>query len=109
MSKKKYCANIQHFIFDELIILWSQKNIIILISYTMAVKIETIITDSNGNRIIVSQEYSDIVSLVDKNIDQIEDFVLKAKKDISVLAEQELLNLNKTSLILYNNIVPNQL
>lgn len=62
----------------------------------MAVKIETIITDSDGNRIVVSQEYLNIVSLVDKNIDEIEDLVLKAKKDISVLAEEELLNLNQT-------------
>jgi len=61
----------------------------------MAIKIETILTDSNGNRIAVSQEYPNIESLVDKNIDQIEGLVFKAKTDIGALAERELLNLNQ--------------
>jgi hypothetical protein len=62
----------------------------------MAIKIETIITDEDGNRIVVSQEYTDTASLRDKNLDEIEILVFKAKMDIGVLAEQELLNLNQS-------------
>jgi len=62
----------------------------------MAIKIETIITDEDGNRIVVSQEYTDTISLTDKNLDEIETLVFKAKMDIGVLAEQELLNLNQS-------------
>ena len=62
----------------------------------MAIKIETIITDEDGNRIVVSQEYTDTTSLTDKNLDEIETLVFKAKMDIGVLAEQELLNLNQS-------------
>lgn len=61
----------------------------------MAIKIETILTDDNGNRIIVSQEYQEEKSLLERNIDEIELLIMKAKKDVGKLAELELLHLNQ--------------
>ena len=62
----------------------------------MAIKIETIITDDLGNRVIVHQEYEEETSLLDKNIDDIEVLVMKAKKDMGKSAELELLRLNQS-------------
>jgi lipoate synthase len=61
----------------------------------MAIKIETTITDDQGNRIIVSQAYQEENSLLNKNIDEIELLIMKAKKDVGKLAELELLHLNQ--------------
>jgi hypothetical protein len=61
----------------------------------MAIKIETILTDDQGNRIIVSQDYPEETSLLGKNVDDIESLIVKGKRDIGKAAESELLNLNQ--------------
>jgi hypothetical protein len=61
----------------------------------MAVKIETILTDDLGNRIVVTQEYSGDLSLQTPNIEATEQLVWKAKQDIGLLVEQELWVLNQ--------------
>lgn len=61
----------------------------------MAIKIETIITDDLGNRVIVHHEYEEETSLLDKNIDDIEVLVMKAKRDMGKSAELELIRLNQ--------------
>jgi hypothetical protein len=61
----------------------------------MAVKIETILTDDLGNRIVVSKEYSGEQSLLNTSLEATEQLIWNAKRDIGVLAEQELLKLNQ--------------
>jgi hypothetical protein len=61
----------------------------------MAIRIETILTDDAGNRIVVSQEYREEKTLLDKNVDEIEALILKAKTAIGQLAECELLKENQ--------------
>jgi hypothetical protein len=62
----------------------------------MAIKIETILTDGQGNRIIVSHDYPEETSLLGKNVDEIESLIVKAKRDIGKDAESELLKLNQS-------------
>jgi hypothetical protein len=62
----------------------------------MAIKIETIITDDAGNQVTFSQDYQEENTLLDKNVDEIEVLIMKAKKDMGKLAELELLRLNQS-------------
>lgn len=62
----------------------------------MGIKVETIITDDQGNRIVVHHQYEEESSLLDKNVDDIELLVMKAKKDMGKSAELELLRLNQS-------------
>jgi lipoate synthase len=62
----------------------------------MGIKVETIITDDQGNRIVVHHQYEEETSLLDKNVDDIELLVMKAKKDMGKSAELELLRLNQS-------------
>ncbi len=61
----------------------------------MAVKVEMILTDDLGNRIVVSEEYKEETSLLDKKISEIESLVLQSKLAIGKKAELELLLLNQ--------------
>jgi hypothetical protein len=62
----------------------------------MAIKIQTTITDDAGNEVIFSQHYQEENTLLDKNVDEIEVLIMKAKKDMGKLAELELLRLNQS-------------
>ena len=63
----------------------------------MGIRIETILTDDQGNRVVVNHQYEEETSLLDKNIDDIESLIVKAKKDIGKSAELELLRLNQSN------------
>ncbi len=78
-------------------VLFCKKTFIFVAKFNkMAIKIETIITDEAGNRVVVHHQYEEETSLLDKNIDDIESLIVKAKRDIGKSAELELLRLNQS-------------
>lgn len=59
------------------------------------IKVEMIITDADGHRVVVTNSYEDV--LTGKTLDQIEQFVCTVKSDLAAASEAEILKLNQAA------------